>query len=89
MQVSALGDPRDGEFIASKHALDADLQKLDLDWAILRPSVVYSPAGSYGGSSLLRALAALPFMLFVPGQRPAAPAADRCRGPGACRGPDL
>ena len=67
VQISALGDPRDGEFIASKHSLDSDLQQLDLNWTILRPSVVYSPAGSYGGTSLLRALAALPFLLFVPG----------------------
>lgn len=67
VQISALGDPRDSDFIASKHSLDADLQRLDLDWTILRPSVVYSPAGSYGGTSLLRALAALPFLLFVPG----------------------
>ncbi len=67
VQISALGDARDGGFIASKHALDADLQRLDLDWTILRPSVVYSPAGSHGGTSLLRALAALPLLLFVPG----------------------
>jgi len=67
VQISALGDPRDGEFIASKHALDTDLSKLDLDWVILRPSVVYSAHGSYGGTSLLRALAALPWILAVPG----------------------
>ncbi len=67
VQISALGDPRDGGFIASKHALDAHLAMLDLDWVILRPSVVYSAAGSYGGTSLLRALAALPFVLLLPG----------------------
>ncbi len=67
VQISALGDPRDGGFVASKHALDAGLQRLDLDWTIVRPSVVYSPAGSYGGTSLLRALAALPLLLFAPG----------------------
>lgn len=67
IQISALGNPEDGEFIRSKHAADAYLSKLDLDWVILRPSVVYSAAGSYGGTSLLRALAALPFVLFIPG----------------------
>lgn len=67
VQISALGDPRDGGFIATKHALDAHLATLDLDWVILRPSVVYSAAGSYGGTSLLRALAALPFVLLLPG----------------------
>lgn len=67
VQISALGDPRDGEFVRTKHALDAELATLDLDWVILRPSIVYSPQGSYGGTSLLRALAALPGILFVPG----------------------
>lgn len=67
VQVSALGHPADGAFVASKHAGDAYLQTLPLDWTALRPSVVYSPAGSYGGTSLLRALAALPFRIPVPG----------------------
>lgn len=62
VQISALGDPTDGEFIASKHRGDAALMALDLDWVVLRPSVVASTRGSYGGSSLLRALAALPIV---------------------------
>jgi len=37
---------------------DAKLAQLDLDWVVLRPSIVYSPDGSYGGTSLLRAMAA-------------------------------
>jgi uncharacterized protein YbjT (DUF2867 family) len=67
IQISALGDPADGEFIASKHRGDAALSKLALDWLILRPSLVYSTYGSYGGSSLLRGLAALPWVLPLPG----------------------
>jgi len=67
IEISALGDPRDGEFIASKHRLDQELQKLDLDWIILRPGLVYSTRGSYGGTSLLRAMAATPWVLPVPG----------------------
>ena len=67
IQISALGDPADSEFIASKHRGDAALLALDLDAVVLRPSVVYSVAGSYGGTSLLRALAALPGVLFLPG----------------------
>ena len=67
IQISALGNPEDGEFICSKHAADTYLAKFEFDWIVLRPSVVYSPAGSYGGTSLLRALAALPAMLFLPG----------------------
>ncbi len=72
VQISALGDPRDGEFIASKHRFDAALLALDLDALVIRPSLVYATRGSYGGTSLLRALAALPFILPLPGQGDAA-----------------
>ncbi|MGB8715844.1 MAG: DoxX-like family protein [Rhodanobacteraceae bacterium] len=68
IQVSALGDPADGEFIASKHRCDDDLATLDIDWLVLRPSLVYSARGSYGGTSLLRALAGLPFLLPLPAE---------------------
>jgi uncharacterized protein YbjT (DUF2867 family) len=67
VQISALGDPADGEFIASKHRLDAELWRLPLASVVLRPSVVYAWSGSYGGTSLLRALAATPWALPVPG----------------------
>lgn len=67
VQISALGDPMDGEFVASKHRCDAELLRLNLDALVLRPSVVCSPSGSYGGTSLLRALAALPVVMPLPG----------------------
>lgn len=67
VQISALGDPRDSHFISSKYEGDDILMSLELDWVILRPSVVYSAAGSYGGTSLIRAMAALPFVLKLPG----------------------
>ena len=67
VQISAIGDARDAEFVASKHRCDVALAELDLDWVVLRPSVVYSTTGSYGGTSLLRAQAALPWVLCVPG----------------------
>ncbi|WP_257388625.1 SDR family oxidoreductase, partial [Tahibacter caeni] len=67
VQISALGDPADGEFVASKHRFDAALLALPLQAVVLRPSVVYSTAGSYGGTSLLRALAAFPALLPLPG----------------------
>ena len=67
VQISALGDPADGEFIASKHRFDDALLALPLQAVVLRASVVYSTAGSYGGSSLLRALAAFPGFLPLPG----------------------
>lgn len=43
------------------------MQTLDLDWIILRPSLVYGE-GSHGGTSLLRALAALPWIVPLPGR---------------------
>jgi uncharacterized protein YbjT (DUF2867 family) len=68
IQVSALGDASDGEFIGSKHRGDEALRALDLDLVIVRPSVVYSARGSYGGTSLLRALSAVPGVLLLPGR---------------------
>ena len=67
VQVSALGIPEDGEFIASKHRFDEQLGSLALSSVVLRPSVVYSVSGSYGGTSLLRALAGFPGIQWLPG----------------------
>lgn len=67
VQISALGRPEDGEFIASKHRFDTALLALPLDAVVLRPSVVYATSGSYGGTSLLRALSAFPGMQLLPG----------------------
>jgi len=77
VQLSALGNPDDGEFIASKHRCDAALATLDLDWIVLRPGLVYSAAGAYGGTSMLRAIAALPAILVLPrdGSQPVRPIA--------------
>lgn len=67
VQISALGHPADGEFVASKHRFDDALLAMKLPAWILRPSVVLSLRGSYGGTSSLRAAAALPGMLLLPG----------------------
>ena len=67
IQISALGIPDDGPFIASKHRFDDALLALPLKALILRPSVVFAVAGSYGGTSLLRALAAFPGFQLLPG----------------------
>ncbi len=68
VQISALGHPEDGEFIASKHRLDQSLLAMqDLQALVIRPSVVVSLRGSYGGTSMLRAMAALPGVLLLPG----------------------
>jgi uncharacterized protein YbjT (DUF2867 family) len=52
-------------FSHSKLAGDRTLMALDLDWVILRPSVVIGRA-AYGGSALIRGLAALPLRPKVP-----------------------
>lgn len=67
VQISSLGRPEDGGFIASKHRFDELLLASPLQAIVLRPSVVYAVAGSYGGTSLLRALAAFPGFQLLPG----------------------
>lgn len=67
VQISALGEPEDGAFIASKHRFDELLLALPLNAVVLRPSIVYAASGSYGGTSLLRALAAFPGWHLLPG----------------------
>ena len=68
IQISALGiDKVDVPYATSKLAIDKYLQTLDVDSAIIRPGLVYGK-GSYGGSSLFRGLAGLPFILPTPGR---------------------
>jgi uncharacterized protein YbjT (DUF2867 family) len=61
VQISAIGVDRGGTsaFSRSKAEGDRALEASGLDWVILRPSVVLGRA-AYGGSALLRGLAALP-----------------------------
>jgi nucleoside-diphosphate-sugar epimerase len=67
IQISALGiDKVDAPYAASKLAIEKYLQTLEIDSAIIRPGFVYGK-GSYGGSSLFRGLAGLPFILPTPG----------------------
>lgn len=70
IHVSAIGaDPEAGTVYAdSKRRGEDALRATDLDWVVLRPSLVWSPAGSYGGTSALRGLAALPFAIPVIGR---------------------
>lgn len=56
------------DYAQSKLRGEADLRGSGLNWTILRPSLVYG-AGSYGGTSLLRGLAALPIAVPVPAGR--------------------
>lgn len=66
VQVSALGAAPDAAtaFMRSKGEGDRDLMARDLDWVVLRPSVVVGRS-AYGGSALFRALAALPVLPMV------------------------
>lgn len=54
------------DYSVSKLAGEAILRSADLEWTILRPSLVYGD-GSYGGTSLMRGLAGLPWFVPLPG----------------------
>ncbi len=62
------------DYAASKLRGEDALRAAPLDWAVLRPSLVYA-AGSYGGTSLLRGLAGLPLCTPVvgDGSQPSSP----------------
>lgn len=69
IQISAVSaDPEAGtEYALSKKEADEYLRTLDLDWVILRPSLIYAQ-GSFGGTSALRGIAGFPFVRPLPGQ---------------------
>src|SRR3990167_2304340 len=68
IQISALGvDKYRNIYSDSKLAAEEYLNSLPIDSTILRPSFVYGST-SYGGSSFFRALASLPFFIFLPGK---------------------
>lgn len=56
------------EYARSKLRGEQALQGRDLDWVVVRPSLVWSPVGSYGGTSALRGIAAVPGIVPVLGQ---------------------
>jgi hypothetical protein len=67
VHISAVGVDREAptDFSRTKRSAEVDLMSRELDWVILRPSVVIGrPA--YGGSALLRGLAALPVLPLMP-----------------------
>ena len=67
VHLSAIGVDREAHtaFSRTKRAGEDELMSRDLNWVILRPSVVIGrPA--YGGSALLRGLAALPVLPLMP-----------------------
>jgi uncharacterized protein YbjT (DUF2867 family) len=71
VHLSAVGVDRETPtaFSRSKLAGDQALMARDLDWVILRPSVVVGRA-AYGGSALMRGLAALPILPVMPQTAP-------------------
>ncbi|MBL8671199.1 MAG: NAD(P)H-binding protein [Alphaproteobacteria bacterium] len=66
--VSAISaDPEAGtDYARTKLAGEALLRESGLDWVVLRPSLIYAE-GSFGGTSLMRGLAALPWAVLLPG----------------------
>lgn len=66
IQISAIGTEGTSEFATTKRAADEHLSQRALNWVILRPSLVYA-RDSYGGTAMLRALAACPFVTPVIG----------------------
>jgi uncharacterized protein YbjT (DUF2867 family) len=71
VHFSAIGVDRGGisDFSRSKDDGDRAVMERDLDWVILRPSVVVGRQ-AYGGSALFRGLAGLPVVPIMPGTGP-------------------
>lgn len=67
IQISAISSAADTEYALTKLQADQHLAQMDLDWVILRPSLVMDKT-AFGGTALLRALSVMPFALPVPGR---------------------
>jgi uncharacterized protein YbjT (DUF2867 family) len=67
IQISAVSIGADTVYAESKREADNALMALQCDWVVLRPSIVYG-AGAYGGTAMLRALAATPLAIPVIGK---------------------
>jgi hypothetical protein len=69
LSAAGIGQETPSEFSRSKAAGEAALRAHDVDWDILRPGLVIG-RGAYGGSALIRGLAALPLLPVLPGTGP-------------------
>lgn len=67
VQISALGvgSGIDAPYMRTKQSADDFLQTLNIDWAILRPSLIYGADGA--GTLLFMRLAQLPFLMMPEG----------------------
>ena len=63
IQISAIGaDPQAGtRYASTKYQGDRELMARDLDWVVLKPSLIVARA-VYGGTALVRGLAGLPWI---------------------------
>ena len=68
VQVSAISATAQAgtQYASTKLAADDYLRSTSLEWVVLRPSLVHA-RGAFGGTALLRAMAALPFAVPLPG----------------------
>lgn len=66
VQISAISADADTAYARTKRDADTTLIETDLDWVVVRPSLVYGH-GSYGGTSVIRGLAACPGAMPLPG----------------------
>jgi uncharacterized protein YbjT (DUF2867 family)/uncharacterized membrane protein YphA (DoxX/SURF4 family) len=68
VQVSAISAERAAgtAYALTKLAADDHLRASALDWVVVRPSLVHA-RGAYGGTAAMRAIAAFPFAIPVPG----------------------
>ena len=71
IHISAAGVEREAptKFSQTKREGEHALMARDLDWVVLRPGVVIGRS-AYGGSALIRGLAALPVLPVLPGTGP-------------------
>lgn len=66
IQISAVSADAATEYAKSKRSADDFLKQQDCRWTILRPSLVYGET-AFGGTSMLRALAAFPYCIPLMG----------------------
>ncbi|WP_024511114.1 SDR family oxidoreductase [Bradyrhizobium sp. ARR65] len=71
IHLSAIGVDRErpSTFSSTKYAGDRQLMTRDLEWVILRPSVVLGRS-AFGASALIRSLASLPVVPLMPDTQP-------------------